>query len=173
MRRIAIDDVDSDPDDEALHADRRALADPLGTDHLAITRYVLEPGERFSGSVHAHTDQEEVFVVLEGEATFELGAAVGDEATERVDEVTVAEGEVVRFAPGEFQSGRNAGDDRVVALALGAPRDSKDVRIARIPGLDDGNIACPDCDCDHMRLSRTDETDFECPDCEATLVLEE
>ena len=179
MRHLAIDDVGSDPYDEDLHTDRRPLADPLGTDHLAITRYVLEPGERFSGSVHAHTDQEEVFVVLEGEATFEGGGVVGaegghgDEAIERIDDVTVAEGEVVRFAPGEFQSGRNAGDERVVALALGAPRDSEDVRITRIPVLDDRNVACPDCECDHMRISRTDEADFECPDCEATLVLEE
>ncbi|WP_126662302.1 cupin domain-containing protein [Haloterrigena salifodinae] len=173
MRHLAIDDVDSDPYDEDLHTDRRALADPLGTNHLAITRYVLEPGERFSGSVHAHADQEEVFVVLEGEATFEIRADDGDEAAERIDEVTVGADEVVRFAPGEFQSGRNAGDDRVVALALGAPRDSEDVRIARIPGLDGGNITCPDCECDHMRVSRADETDFECPECEATLALED
>ncbi|ELZ20128.1 cupin [Haloterrigena salina JCM 13891] len=173
MRHLAIDDVDSDPYDEELHTDRRALADPLGTNHLAITRYVLEPGERFSGSVHAHADQEEVFVVLEGEATFETRAEPSEERADPVDEVTVTEGEVIRFAPGEFQSGRNASDERVVALALGAPRDSEDVRIARIPALNDRNIACPDCECDHMRISRTDETDFECPQCGATLVLEE
>ncbi|NUC74465.1 cupin domain-containing protein [Haloterrigena sp. SYSU A558-1] len=169
MRHLAIDDVDSDPYDEELHTDRRALADPLGTDHLAITRYVLEPGERFSGSVHAHADQEEVFLVLEGEATFELRADDGDER----GEVTVAEDEAVRFAPGEFQSGYNAGTERVVAIALGAPRESDDVRIARIPVLEDRDVACPGCECDHMRISRTDGVDFECPDCDATLVLED
>ncbi|MXV64546.1 cupin domain-containing protein [Natronorubrum sp. JWXQ-INN-674] len=167
MEHVAIDDIDSEPYDD-LHADRRSLTDPLGADGVAITRYVLEPGERFSGSVHAHMDQEEVFVVLEGEATFETWTGEGDTNIE----VTVGENEVVRFPPGEFQSGRNAGDDRVVALALGAPRKTEDIRIARIPVLDDRNVACPDCECDHMRISSADDAEFECPACAATLDLE-
>ena len=171
MKHVAIEDVDSEPYED-LHADRRDLAAALGTEHVAITRYVLEPGERFSGSVHAHVDQEEVFALLEGEATFEIRADGDDERGERTDDVAVAAGEVIRFAPGEFQSGRNAGDERVVALALGAPRESEDVRISRIPVLDDRNVACPDCDRDHMRIARADDVDFECPDCGATLVLD-
>ena len=35
--------------------------------------------------------------------------------------VSVDAGEVIRFAPGEFQTGYNASDERVVAFALGAP----------------------------------------------------
>ncbi|SDK79141.1 cupin domain-containing protein [Natronorubrum texcoconense] len=172
MNRVAIGDLEPKPYDDELHGDRRPLTEPLGTDHVAITRYVLEPGERFSGSVHAHFDQEEVFVVLEGEATFEVIPNTGDRGIEPTD-ITVAENEVIRFAPGEFQSGRNDGEDRVVALALGAPRDTEDIRIARIPVLEDRDVSCPDCEADHMRISSDEDADFECPDCEATLSLEE
>jgi len=51
-------------------------------------------------------------------------------------EVTVSEGEVIRFAPGEFQSGKNDSDGEVVAFAMGAPRDSEDVRVPQ---------DCPEC----------------------------
>ena len=171
MNRVAIDDLELRPYDEELHADRRPLSDPLGADHVAITRYVLEPGERFSGSVHAHFDQEEVFVVLEGEATFEVIPNTGDRDIEPTD-ITVAENEVIRFASGEFQSGRNDGEERVVVLALGAPRDTEDIRIARIPVLDDRDVSCPDCETDHMRISSDEDADFECPDCKAMLSLD-
>ncbi|ELY92980.1 hypothetical protein C483_06610 [Natrialba hulunbeirensis JCM 10989] len=185
MEHISIDNIESTPYDD-LHTDRRDLAAPLGTDHLAITHYVLESGERFSGSVHAHMDQEEVFVVLEGEVTFEVVRVDGehdeqdeqngldehdeyDEQDERDEtdgvELTVAEREAIRFAPGEFQSGRNDGDERVVALALGAPRDSDDVRITRIPVLDDRDVSCPDCDHDHLRIGREGEAELICPEC--------
>ena len=46
-------------------------------------------------------------------------------------------GEVVRFAPGEYQRGVNRGEDRVVALALGAPKESGDLDVRRV---------CPECD---------------------------
>jgi len=120
MEHVSVDDIDPESYDGDLHTDRYQLSDPLGAEHVAITRYVLEPGERFSGSIYAHFDQEEMFVVL----------------------------------------------------ALGAPRDTEDIHISRIPVLDDRDIACPDCECEHMRISRT-EADFECPDCGATLILEE
>ncbi|WP_440763451.1 cupin domain-containing protein [Natronorubrum sp. DTA7] len=168
MNRVEIGDLKPKPYDEELHADRRPLSEPLGTDHVAITRYVLESGERFSGSVHAHFDQEEVFVVLEGEATFEVPSdGPGSDSAE----ITVAENEVIRFAPGEFQSGRNDGEEQVVALALGAPRNTEDIRIARIPVLEDRDVSCPDCEAGHMRISSDEDVEFECPDCAATLSL--
>lgn len=54
MEHVDIDDVDPNPHDAALHADRRPIAGALTLDGAALTRYVLEPGERFSGSIHAH-----------------------------------------------------------------------------------------------------------------------
>jgi uncharacterized cupin superfamily protein len=157
MEHVSIDDVEPSATERGI--DRRKLAEPLDTSNLAINRYVLEPGERFAASLHAHMDQEEVFVVLEGEATFEL----------RDGEVAIGEGEAVRFAPGDFQSGKNDSEDKVVALALGAPRDSEDVRIARIPEI--GEIACPECGRSDMRIP-DEGTDLVCPDCGAELAVE-
>lgn len=152
MEHVSVDDVEPEPADGG--SERRSLTDPLSTEHVAINRYTLEPGERFSGSVHAHMDQEEVFLVLAGEATFETCEG----------EVDVDSGEAIRFAPGEFQSGRNDGEEAVTAFALGAPRDSEDVRIAEIPvlGLD---VSCPDCRKGEMRLSGREGVELRCPDC--------
>ncbi len=57
-----------------------------------------------------------MFLVQSGTATFE---------TEDGD-VRVGAGEASRFAPGEWQRGHNEGDERVVALALGAPQEMDD-----------------------------------------------
>ena len=149
MEKISIGDVE--PNAFGSEVDRRGLADPLGTSDFALNRYRLNPGERFSGGMHAHMDQEEVFVILEGEATFETMDG----------EVTVGEDEVIRFAPGEFQSGKNDTDGEVVALALGAPRDSEDVRLPR---------NCPECGHDNVRaIPGDDGFDLQCPECGAEL----
>lgn len=89
----------------------RNLTKPLGLTDLAINYYELEPGDSFAYAYHSHEIQEEVFYVQSGTATFE---------TEEGD-VTVDAGEIVRFGRDEFQRGWNHGDERVVALALGAP----------------------------------------------------
>ena len=123
MEHVVTDEVDNwmGPSDV-----KRPLARALGTEDVAINYYDLAPGEQFGFGYHRHPDQEEVFYVLEGTATFE---------TEDGD-VTVAADEAVRFAPGEWQLGRNDGDDRVRAIALGAPADTSDADIVR---------ECPDC----------------------------
>ena len=75
MNRVSVDDVD--PVAFGREVDRRGLSDPLGTTDLAINRYRLPPGERLGG-LHAHLDQEEVFLVVDGEATFETYAPGGE-----------------------------------------------------------------------------------------------
>jgi uncharacterized cupin superfamily protein len=118
MEKVAIDDLDSwmSPADV-----KRPVGEGLGTEHLAMNYYELGAGDSFAFGYHAHDDQEEVFYVLEGTATFE---------TEDGD-VDVGAGEVVRFAPGEFQRGVNEGDERVRALAMGAPPDSSELTLLR------------------------------------------
>jgi uncharacterized cupin superfamily protein len=148
VEHVTIDDVDSQPTGEA---ERRGLADPLGAENVAVNHYRLDPGERFSGGLHAHFDQEELFLVVEGEATFETLDG----------EVTVGAGEAVRFGPGEYQSGYNDGDRPVVAFALGAPRDSDDVRIPR---------ECPACGHENVRVVPAEDGegfDQVCPECGA------
>ncbi len=177
MEHVSIDEVEPTPYD-GCHSDRRALADPLGTTDVAITRYVLEPGERFSGSVHTHMDQEEVFLVLEGTVTFELARSSRSSTAEDGDDDSSSPGgeiivsEAIRFAPGEFQSGKNAADETVVAFALGAPKNSDDVRISRIPTLDDRTIGCPECGLEHMRISSETDSELVCPDCGAMMDVE-
>ena len=110
MRKVRLDDLDSrmGPADRSL-----PLTDALGVADAALNFYELAPGDSFAYGFHAHENQEEIFYVLSGTATFEVG-------TER-EEVTVDGGEVIRFPPGEFQSGHNHSDEPVRALVVGAP----------------------------------------------------
>lgn len=145
MERGRIDDLDA-----GTHggSEARSLSDALGTTAMALNHYRIPPGEGTPSGLHAHADQEEVFLVLDGTATFE-----------RLDgALTVTSGEAVRFAPGEFQTCTNRSDADLVVLAIGAPPDSSDVRI---PAL------CPDCGHSGLRLT-TDggALTLECPGCE-------
>lgn len=108
MEKVRIDDVENAIQPAAV---MRHLTGPLGTTDVAINYYELEPGDSFAYAYHRHEIQEELFYVQEGTATFE---------TEDGD-VAVSAGEIVRFPPGEFQRGWNRSDERVVAIAIGAP----------------------------------------------------
>lgn len=133
----------------AEDSEQRRLTDALTTTEIAINRYRIAPRDGFPGGLHAHVDQEEVYLVLEGTATVETL----DEA------VTVAAGEAVSFDRGEFHTGRNDGETDLVALALGVPRETEDIRLP---------AACPVCGCDTLGLAGTDgEPSFVCPDCDA------
>jgi len=118
MERVSVDDVDSwmSPASE-----KRPLSNALGAADCALNYYELAPGETFGFGYHRHSDQEELFYVIEGTATFE---------TEDGD-VEMSAGEAIRFPPGEWQLGTNESDDRVVALALGAPADTGETDILR------------------------------------------
>lgn len=147
MEHVAIDEIDPMERDTGTV---RPLTDALATDDVAINHYELAPGERFSGGMHTHLDQEELFVVLDGEATFETP----DETT------TVGAGEVVRFDAGEYQTGFNDGDDPVEAIALGAPRDSEEIRVPN---------PCTACGHEAMGFEQTaDGARLACPECGAT-----
>lgn len=114
MEHVAIDDVRNEQSPLEVHSIRRPVSDALGTTNVAMNYFELDAGESFSGGRHTHHDQEEIFYVESGTATFALGRD-GEE------ECTVEAGELVRFAPGEFQMGYNAGDETVRGWAIGAP----------------------------------------------------
>ncbi len=103
------------------------IGDALETTNVAMNYYELEPGDQFGAGYHRHPTQEEVFFIIEGTATFE---------TETGD-VQIGPEEFCRFAPGEWQLGRNDGTDTVRALAIGAPRESPETEVMR---------ECPECD---------------------------
>lgn len=168
MKRVSLDHAVPEPLGES--SERVALASALGAEAVAINRYTIAPGEGFPGGLHAHYDQEEVFVVLEGTATFETYPPLdrtspppdGGDGSGGTDQRTggicrVEAGEAVRFAPGEFQSGRNDGDEPLVALALGAPAESTDVSLP---------VPCPACGDRGLRLETGGGAPtFRCPAC--------
>jgi uncharacterized cupin superfamily protein len=126
METVRIDEVDNSVQPAAV---MRQLTEPLGATDLALNYYELEPGDSFAFAYHSHEVQEELFYVQSGTATFE---------TEDGD-VTVEAGEIIRFDRGEFQRGWNRSDERVVALALGAPLEYGEQEKLRY---------CPDCEAD-------------------------
>jgi uncharacterized cupin superfamily protein len=147
MERASIEASDAVDGDGPI--DARNLADALGTTHVAITHYRLPPGAWFPAGLHAHQNQEEVFLVVEGAATFETLS--GD--------VTVESGDAIRFDRGEFHAGRNDADRDLVVLALGAPRESADVRIP---------VSCPEYGREDLGLRTSDDgVTFACPTCGA------
>ncbi|MFC6768822.1 cupin domain-containing protein [Natrinema soli] len=144
MEKATISEVESFVFGE--ESTRRGLSEHLGATELALNQYRLAPGDGLPGGLHTHIDQEEVFVVLDGTATFETMNG----------KVTVDEAEAIRFGPGEFQSGKNEADSELVMLALGAPRDTDDIRIP---------VDCPDCNHETLRLNFSDKMTFICPGC--------
>jgi uncharacterized cupin superfamily protein len=148
MEKINIDDVDGRMSSADL---TRPVGDALGAEDMAINYYELAPGDTFSPGLHTHFDQEEVFYVQSGVATFET----------KDSDVVVEAGEIVRFAPGDYQMGKNDGDERVVALALGAPGESEDGELLR---------DCPECgeQTQHwMRMTNDkDEVEVYCLTCD-------
>ncbi|WP_227355353.1 cupin domain-containing protein [Haladaptatus salinisoli] len=148
MRKVAVEAVDSFVSAADVF---RPLSAALGTERVAVNYYELAPGDSFGFCYHRHHEQEEVFYVQSGTATFETESGLA----------TVDAGELVRFAPGEFQRGTNRGPERVVALALGAPR-VEDERV-------DLRRDCPECgERTGAKLAREDEVIVaECADCGA------
>lgn len=113
MEHVTLDEIDNVPNPLGIHTVRKPISGAVDADHVAVTFYELEPGEAFSGGLHTHNDQEELFYVSAGTATFE----VGEDRTE----IRIGPEEVVRFAPGEFQTGRNESDGPVTGLAISGP----------------------------------------------------
>ena len=145
MERTDVDDLENRARTASI---TKRLTEPLGLEEMALNYYELEPGDSFSGGMHTHTNQEEAFYVLEGTATFETVDGTRE----------VGPGEAVRFAPGEYQEGRNEGDRRVRALAFGAPQESGEVRVP---------LACRECGGSDYLVSHVHEEGItlECPEC--------
>lgn len=170
MQRTRIEDIESRKSPASV---RRSLSGALGAEDVSINYFELEPGESFAFGYHRHDGQEEVFYLLEGEATFETGeprsGSESGSSAERTrsgdgeaanEEVTVSAGEAVRFGPGEWQQGWNRGETRVKALALGAPQESGETVVLR---------ECSECgDRTDQEFGRAEDADAlvtRCADC--------
>lgn len=134
MENIRIEDVDPASTNSPA-AVVRLLSPVLDTDELAMNYFEIEPTESLGYAYHRHLDQEEVFYVHRGTVTFETEA----------DAVEVDAGDIIRFEPGEFQLGRNLGDERAHVLAIGAPRRSEEIEYLRdCPTCGDETIQTPE-----------------------------
>jgi uncharacterized cupin superfamily protein len=118
MEIVDIDDIDGWMSPATI---KRPVGKALGTENVALNYYELASGDSFAFGYHAHGNQEEVFYIVDGTVTFET-----EDGT-----VEVASGEAIRFAPGEFQRGFNDGDERVRAIAVGAPADAGELTLLR------------------------------------------
>lgn len=147
MKTVQLDDTDSQTRPGEVFT---PLSDALDTTGLAINYYEEAPGESIGLCYHRHHEQEEVFYVLSGTATFE---------TETGD-VAVGPNELIRFEPGEWQQGTNREDERLRVLALGAPREQ---------GLTDLRRECEACGERTPAEETVDQTDealvFSCKVC--------
>ena len=106
------DELDFQPRAEDDPRSRAALSDALQESRANVWRY--PPGAK--GRRHRDLAQEEVFVVLDGTLTIDVG-----EPPERHD---VPRGCVVVIERGTTLQLRNAGDDELVLFIYGAPAET-------------------------------------------------
>lgn len=95
----------------APHLQSRFARKALGLQASGISHFTLAPGFRVPFG-HHHTDQEEVYVVVSGNARIKLDDEVVDLGT----------WDAVRVAP-ETTRGMEGGPDGAEILAFGAPSD--------------------------------------------------
>lgn len=92
--------------------------EPLDCENLGMTLLELEPGGMGKAHDHAADRQEEVYLVVDGELTIQLGGSEDEPADE---EVTLDVGEAIRVAPETRRQLHNHGDERVRIAIAGAP----------------------------------------------------
>lgn len=86
------------------------LRDELNCENLGITVIDAEPGWEGLEHDHAEDEHEEVYLLVEGEATIEVGNEV----------IQLEEGDVIRV-PGEEERKIVNGDEQSKIVAVGAP----------------------------------------------------
>ncbi|WP_440766186.1 cupin domain-containing protein [Natronorubrum sp. DTA7] len=89
------------------------LKEALESDHVGFSILELEPGGKGKEHDETHTDQEEIYYVVEGTAEIEL--------TDRGETVTLEADELIRLDSEESRQIFNRGDERVKLVLVGAP----------------------------------------------------
>lgn len=92
--------------------------DPLGCDSLGVTLLELEPGGKGRAHDHAADGQVEVYLVVDGELTVELGGGADDPPEESI---ALESREALRVAADTWRQLHNRGDERVRVVIAGAP----------------------------------------------------
>jgi mannose-6-phosphate isomerase-like protein (cupin superfamily) len=110
----------------------RKVRASLGVTAFGVNALVLPP--RYQAGVHYHDEQEELYLVLEGDVELEFGdgAAV----------VRLAPGGLARVDAGTHRRLRNVGHEDATVLVVGG-KDGYVGRDGRRPGDDDGSGGPP------------------------------
>ncbi|WP_435077202.1 cupin domain-containing protein [Halococcus sp. AFM35] len=117
VRVSDLSEVDEIPPD----LDVRSLDEALGTDEMNVKLWYFDPGEEIQ--YHAHSEQEELYYILEGEFSVKVGPS-GEEETHEV-----GPGTFYAAGPETGHGHQYMGDDRGIVLAIGTPA-------VEDPGLD-------------------------------------
>ena len=120
LEDVPITDL-SDVEEVPPDLDIRGVGDALGLERMRAAVWYFEPGEEIQ--YHAHSEQEELYYVVEGEFSVKLGRS-GEE-----EYVDVEAGALWAAGPEIGHGHRYVGDDRGVVLSVGAPA-------VEDPGLD-------------------------------------
>lgn len=91
---------------------------PLDCENLGMTLLELEPGAKGKAHDHADDGQEEVYLVVDGELTMQVG---GGEDEPAETETTLSSGEAIRLGSDTWRQVHNHGDKRVRVAVAGAP----------------------------------------------------
>ncbi|MFO7927675.1 MAG: cupin domain-containing protein [Halobacteriota archaeon] len=89
--------------------------DPLGCENLGMTLLELEPGGKGKAHDHGEDEQEEVYLVVDGELTVLIGDEDDPEA-----ELSLSSGEAIRVDGETWRQLSNEGDERVRIVIAGA-----------------------------------------------------
>ena len=173
METKAIEDVETVPHFMGINSHRKPLSRAIEEMGFAMVYFELEPGESFSGGLHTHHDQEELFYVIEGTATFRTKDQPGAEPETH----DVGPGEVIHFEKdGPYQTGGNEGHERVVAVALGVSKPRHGWENTKVL------FDCSNCDAETVhdmevddpqdeRMPEAEETALSCRNCGTVVSL--
>lgn len=112
LENVPLTDLAGD-DDVPPDLEIRAIDAALGLSNLRAKAWYFEPGDEIG--YHAHSTQEELYYVLEGEFSVKIGRSGETEIVE------VGPGALYAAGPEVGHGHRYLGDDRGVILAFGAP----------------------------------------------------
>jgi mannose-6-phosphate isomerase-like protein (cupin superfamily) len=136
VQQVAIDGVDTVPHLMGVNSNRRPVSRTVEDMGFAMVMFELQPGEAFSGAPHKHRNQEELFYVSKGTATWTLKEGPGGDA----ETVTVGPNELIHFQEDDvYQQGVNESDEVIHAISIGSPGARHEWEQAL--GLAD----CPEC----------------------------